>query len=61
MLERIIEPKSCGECPFFERTSSQDVTIFTCKLYGNRGASSVQGDKFSFCKVEKIVVYEKEE
>lgn len=60
MPEKIIEPESCDKCPFFERSTSQDGTIFTCKFYDDRGGSSVGGDKFSFCNVEKIVVYEKE-
>lgn len=64
MEEKIIKPESCDECLFFERTKNEftGISYFGCRYYPNeKSYPSIKEDKLPFCKVEKIVIYEREE
>lgn len=60
MAQKTIEPESCDKCPFLERLKSEYEIVFNCKFY-NKGGTSTRGKKFPFCKLEKIIVCEKED
>ena len=64
MEEKIIRPKSCDKCLFFERTTDEStgITYFGCRFYANEGNyPSIEKGKLPFCRVETIKVYEREE
>ena len=55
MTEKIIEPEKCEECTFFFLSKPQHI----CNLY-NRAFPTIPSKKPDFCKLEKIVIYERE-
>lgn len=53
----LIRPKSCEDCPFFERVRSPLDIQYNCR-YFNKGSYEMPDKKFAFCNVECIFVSE---
>lgn len=54
---QVIKPQRCKDCPFFEIIHSSLGVSFSCRFY-KKGAFRLIGEKFDFCKLEKIEIYE---
>ena len=62
MKKTIIMPTRCEECVFFDhKLSDSQGVLFSCRFYSNhKNAPRIGGDKFPFCRVESIIIKERD-
>ena len=61
MKNRKIEFNKCDECPFLRIEKHIGIDYYSCWLYPDQKALPIKGDKLPYCKLEKIIIIEKEE